>query len=110
VDALKKGLREMARILGIAPAHLTDLEKGRRTPSEDLLKKIASAYGMPEAELRSGWQRADAIVAEVANQDATTAEKVPEFLRTARELSQDQWDRLIEQARQMTTPKGRRKE
>ena len=107
VDVLKKGLREMARILSIAPAHLTDLEKGRRTPSEGLLQKIAVAYGMPEADLRSGWQRADAVVAEVANQDATTAEKVPEFLRSARKLTPEQWDRVIGQAKRMTGEKKR---
>ena len=28
VDILKKGLREMAKLLNIAPAHLTDIEKG----------------------------------------------------------------------------------
>ena len=107
VETLKKGLREMARILGIAPAHMTDIEKGRRTPSEDLLKRIATAYGIPEAELRSGWQRADAVVAEVANQDVTTAEKVPEFLRTARKLTPEQWDRLIGQAKRLTGDKKR---
>ena len=107
VETLKKGLREMARILSIAPAHLTDLEKGRRTPSEGLLKKISIAYGIAEADLRSGWQRAAAVVAEVANQDPTTAEKVPEFLRTARKLTPEQWDRLIGQARRMTGDKKR---
>ncbi len=107
VEVLKNGLREMARILSIAPAHLTDIEKGRRTPSEDLLKRIATAYGMPEADLRSGWQRADAVVAEVANQDATTAEKVPEFLRSARKLTPEQWDRVIGQAKRMTGEKNR---
>ena len=107
VETLKKGLREMARILSIAPAHLTDLEKGRRTPSEGLLNKISIAYGIAEADLRSGWQRAAAVVAEVANQDATTAEKVPEFLRTARKLTPEQWDRLIGQAKRMTGDKKR---
>lgn len=110
VETVKKGLREMARVLGIAPAHLTDLEKGRRTPSDGLLKRISEAYGIPEAELRSGWQRADAIVTEVATQDATTAEKVPEFLRTARSLTPEQWDKLIGQAQRMTSPKKRPKE
>jgi transcriptional regulator with XRE-family HTH domain len=107
VETLKKGLREMARILTIAPAHLTDLEKGRRSPSEDLLKRISLAYAIPEAELRSGWQRADIVVAEVANQDATTAEKVPEFLRTARKLTSEQWDSLIGQAKRLTGDKKR---
>jgi len=101
VEKLGKGLREMAGILGIAPAHLTDLEKGRRNPSEELLNKIAAAYRIPIAELRAGWSRPDEIVKEVASQDATTAQKVPEFLRTARNLSPDQWDRIIQQAKGM---------
>lgn len=105
LDVLKKGLREMAAELTIAPAHLTDIEKGRRTPSEDLLRRIMTAYGLPEAQLRSGWNRADAVVGEVANQDTVTAEKVPAFLRTARKLTPNQWDDLIEQAKRMTSRK-----
>ena len=107
VEALKKGLREMARLLDIAPAHLTDIEKGRRNPSDGLLKRIGDAYGIAEPELRAGWGKADGIVGEVATQDAMTAEKVPEFLRTARKLSPEQWDRLIGQARRMASGKGK---
>ncbi|MFQ5474078.1 MAG: helix-turn-helix domain-containing protein [Dehalococcoidia bacterium] len=110
IDELHKGLREMAKILDIAPAHLTDLEKGRRTPSEGLLLRIAKAYGVSEAELRAGWSRAEGIVSEVATQDSLTAEKVPEFLRTARKLSQSQWDKLIAEAKKMGAAKKRKKE
>lgn len=102
---LKKGLREMAAELAIAPAHLTDIEKGRRTPSEDLLLRITKAYGIPVAELRAGWSRPDAVVAEVGAQDPVTAAKVPEFLRTARKLTTEQWDTLIDQAKRMQSRK-----
>lgn len=108
VEVLKKGLREMAGELSIAPAHLTDIEKGRRTPSQDLLMRICKAYGIPEADLRSGWSRADVVVAEVATQDSVTAEKVPAFLRNARKLSPEQWDTLIEQAKRMMSRRGER--
>ena len=108
VNKLNKGLREMAGELSIAPAHMTDIEKGRRTPSEELMVKIAVSFRIPIAELRAGWSRPDAIVKEVASQDATTAEKVPEFLRTARNLNSTQWDQLIEQAKGMAG-KPRRK-
>src|SRR5262245_40413736 len=80
VDKCKKGLREMARELDIAPAHLTDIEHGRRSPSEELLVKIAKAYGLPEAELRAGFSKPEAIVEEVASESAVAANKVPEFL------------------------------
>ncbi len=108
IETLKKGLREMARFLEIAPAHLTDLEMGRRTPSEGLLLRICEAYGIDEAELRSGWSRADGIVGEIATQDPTAAAKVPELLRTARKFTPKQWDDLIKRAEQMSKGKARK--
>ena len=109
VDVLNKGLREMARLLNIAPAHLTDIEKGRRSPSDALLMRIAQQYQVDQADLRTAWDKAEDIVGEVATQDGTTARKVPEFLRTARNLSSEQWDKLISQAKRMsdTGPKGK---
>lgn len=105
IEVLDKGLREMARLLDIAPAHLTDLEKGRRTPSEELLVRMARQYAIHEATLRSGWSKPDEIVGEVASQDATTAAKVPELLRKARKLTSEQWDVLINQAAKMGSSK-----
>lgn len=100
-EVLKQGLREMARLLDVAPAHLTDLEKGRRTPSEDLLMRISKQYGIDEATLRAGWSKPEEIVREIASQDATTAAKVPEFLRSARRLSPSEWDQLIDVAKKL---------
>jgi transcriptional regulator with XRE-family HTH domain len=105
VQVVKKGLREMAKLLGITPPHLTDIEKGRRTPSEELLIRIGRHYDIPEAELRSGWSRADTIVGQIATQDAVTAEKVPELLRKARKLSATQWDNLIKYANRLSRKK-----
>lgn len=102
VEVLKKSLREMARLLDIAPAHLTHIEQGRKAPSEELLLKIGRCYGIAEAELRSGWSRPETIVGEIAAQDPLAAEKVPELLRSARRFSSDQWDSLIEQARRIS--------
>lgn len=109
VQVVKKGLREMARLLEITPPHLTDIEKGRRAPSEELLVRICRHYDIPEAELRSGWNKADTVVGQVATQDAVTAEKVPELLRSARRLTSDQWDSLIDQAKRMSADKKGRK-
>lgn len=104
-EVLGKGLREMARELGTAPAHLTDIEHGHRNPSEGLLVKIARAYEVPEARLRAAWSKPDEIVEEIASQDATAAAKVPELLRSARKFSAAQWDALIEQARRLAAEK-----
>jgi transcriptional regulator with XRE-family HTH domain len=110
VDVLNKGLRETAKLLSIAPAHLTDIEKGRRSPSEALLVRICRVYGIDEAELRAGWSKPQAIVEEVASQDPVTAAKVPEFLRKARNLTPEQWDSLIRQAQRLAAGKDSKTE
>lgn len=47
-------LREFAKKLdGISAAHISDIELGRRYPSEELLKKIARELGTPIEDLRS---------------------------------------------------------
>ena len=107
MEVLNKGLREMAKLLDIAPAHLTDLEKGRRTPSEELLLRMIKQYGVDEAILRAGWSRPEEIVSEIASQDVTTAAKVPEFLRSARRLSPADWDTLIKNAKELSRKRTR---
>ena len=108
VDVLHKGLREMARLLGIAPAHLTDIEKGRRSPSNDLLVRMVAQYDIDEGELRAAWTKAEPVVGQVATQDAAFARKVPVLLRTARNLSPEQLDKLIKQAEKLSSDKPKR--
>lgn len=107
LGTLKRGLRKMGRTLGIAPPHLSDIEEARATPSEGLLMRIIAAHALPEPDLRSGRERANGIVAEVATQGATTAQEVPEFLRVGRKLTPEQWDRLIGHAEAIAGSKER---
>jgi transcriptional regulator with XRE-family HTH domain len=47
-------LRELAKKLGdVTAAHLSDIEFGRRHPSDDLLIKLARFFKVSEDELRS---------------------------------------------------------
>lgn len=101
VEVLGLSGRDMARRLDVAPIHISDIETGKRTPSEDLLVRLAREYGVPEAELRAGFSKPDSVVAEIASESSVAAEKVPEFLRTARGLSAGEWDRLIQQAKKL---------
>jgi plasmid maintenance system antidote protein VapI len=103
IETLGKGLREMAKLLNIAPAHLTDIEKGRRSPSEELLLRIAKAYGIDQSTLRAGWGKAQTDVGQIASSNATNASKAPELLRAAKDLDADQWDSLIAQARKLAS-------
>jgi transcriptional regulator with XRE-family HTH domain len=98
---------EMAAILKIAPTHLSDIETGKRTPSDEVIGRICKQYEISEVALRAGWSRPFSAVATIASQDATTIEKVPEFLTAAKSLSPAQWDSLIEAAHRLTgKPKG----
>lgn len=102
VEVLGKSIRDIAKLLASAPIHLSDIETGRRAPSEELLLKMAKVYDLPEAELRAGFGKPHSVVAEVASESTVAAEKVPEFLRTARGLSAEQWDKLIKQAKKVS--------
>jgi len=46
-------LREFAKKIGTAAPHLSDIELGRRYPSDDLLAKIAKHLGVSVEELRA---------------------------------------------------------
>lgn len=53
-DARDLSLRELAKQLGgVTAAHLSDIEFGRRYPSDDLLKKMAGFFKVDEARLRA---------------------------------------------------------
>jgi transcriptional regulator with XRE-family HTH domain len=51
-DILDISLRELAKRAGITPPFLSDLELGRRNPSEEVLKTLAKELGVSEEELR----------------------------------------------------------
>ncbi len=44
-------LRGMAKVLGLSPSYLNDIEYNRRTPSDDVLQKIADLLGLDRDEL-----------------------------------------------------------
>ena len=53
-DARDLSLRELAKQLGdVTAAHLSDIEFGRRFPSEELLARLAKFFKVEETELRA---------------------------------------------------------
>ncbi len=102
IEKMKKGLRETARLLEISSAHLTDIEKGRRSPSSNLVERISRVYSLDSADLFVRTKKIPEVIKKIATQDTTTAAKVPEFLRVAKDLSRDQWDRIIKNAKTLS--------
>lgn len=106
VEVLDKSVRDIAKLLDTSPIHISDIETGKRTPSEDLLLRMVNVYGIPEADLRAGFSRPEAIVAELATDTPVAVEKVPEFLRTTRGWTNEQWDKMIKLAKKANEGEG----
>ena len=51
-DAADLSLRELAKKLDVSAPFLSDIELGRRFPSEEVLEKLAKALGISADELR----------------------------------------------------------
>ena len=51
-DRADLSLRELAKRVGISGPFLSDIELGRRFPSEEILEKLASALNVPLQDLR----------------------------------------------------------
>lgn len=51
-EAANISLRELARQIQITPPFLSDVELGRRNPSDEVLEKIAGFFSIPVEELK----------------------------------------------------------
>ena len=51
-DKADLSLRELAKQVGISSPFLSDIELGRRFPSEEILAKLASALNVPSEDLQ----------------------------------------------------------
>lgn len=93
-EAQNLGLRVAAERLGISPAYLSRIERGKeRPPKPELVKKIARLLGGDADLLFRLADSTDPDVAEFMN----LVPNVPEFLRTAMamRLTSDDFDKLI---------------
>ena len=94
-------LRGMAAELGIAPAYLSDIEKGRRYPPDmDRLIQIAEILKLTEDEKHTMFDLAGEgknTIAPDLPEYIMSSKKVRMALRKAREVATDEdWDEFIE--------------
>ena len=98
-EAQGMGLRTAAERLGISPAYLSRVERGKeRPPRPELVKRMATLLGgSPDLLFRLA-ESTDPDLAEYIH----LVPNVPEFLRTAKEmkLTSEDFEALIEEVRQ----------
>ncbi len=96
-------LRKLAGMLDIAPAYLSDIEKGKRnSPTQEIMDKIVSVLELSEEEKNTLYdlaaQERENTVAPDISKYVTDNEKVRVALRKAQSLnlSELEWVKIIE--------------
>lgn len=97
-------LRKLAELVNIAPAYLSDIEKGKRnSPSAEKMDKIAEVLGLSEAEIETmrdlaASDRPNSVAPDISEY-VTSNESVRVALRKARalNLSNQDWIKIIEE-------------
>lgn len=105
VKRMEKGvnLRKLAELLGIVPAYMSDIEKGRRyPPDKDKLYKIAEALHLTESETNEMFDLAALAKENTVSPDLPEyimgSEKARVALRIARNINagDEDWQKVIE--------------
>ncbi len=99
----KLNLRKLAELANIAPAYLSDIEKGRRySPSPEKMDRIAKALELTDEEILvmkdiAATDRPNNVAPDISEY-VTKNESVRVALRKARELnlSDQDWIKIIE--------------
>ena len=94
----KLGLRELARELDISPMHISNIEKEKSMASPELIARMAKRLGADLDQLLHLADQIDPAVVGVIQEKPKT---IPNFLRSAKNLSKEQWDELQKQVDKM---------
>ena len=94
----RMGIRELGRALDISAMHISNLEKGKSMPSSDLVEKIAAEL---QGDLDELLHLADQLDSAVVNVIQSNPYTVPSLLRSAKNLTPQQWAELQKQVEKM---------
>ena len=87
-------LRKLAEKVDISFVNIAHIENGRITTSEEVIKELAKALDYDVDKLLAA---ADSVNEDIKNIIKKLPTVVPEFLRTAKNLTEDEWKDLTEQ-------------
>ena len=94
----RMGVRELGRAVGISAMHISNLEKGKSMPSAELVEKLAAEL---EGDLDELLHLADQIDPAVVDVIQSQPQVIPSFLRSAKNLTPEQWEKLQKQVAKM---------
>ena len=92
------GLRELGRLVDISAMHISNLEKERVMPSPELVTKIAVTL---EADVDELLHLAGLVDPQVVDVIQDNPYQAPSLLRSAKNLTPEQWEKLQKQAEKM---------
>ena len=90
-DEKRLSMRGLAKAVDVTPMHISNIEKGFTTGSAELIAKIARVLETDVDSLLHIADRVDPEVVEVIQQNP---QAVPSFLRSAKDLSADDWGKM----------------
>ena len=87
----KMSMRGLARAVDVTPMQISNIEQGFTKGSSELIFQIAKALDTDVDQLLHLADRVDPEVVEVIQNNP---DSVPNFLRAAKDLSSDEWEKL----------------
>ena len=96
------GVRELGREVGVTGMHISNMEKGKSLPSPALVVRLAEALGTDVDEMS---HQANQIAPEIVGVIQNQPKAVPNFLRSAKDLTPEQWEMLQQQVDSMAGDK-----
>ena len=92
------GVRELGRLVDVTGVHISSIEKDKATPSSELLSKIAKVLEVDVDRLLLKAKKVDPELIKVIQRNPYA---IPDFLRTAKNLTKGQWEELKKKAEEM---------
>jgi transcriptional regulator with XRE-family HTH domain len=88
---MRLSIRELGRRTDVSAMHISNIEKGKVNASPELVRKIAETLGVNADELL---HLADKVDPEVVDVIQKNPQAVPSFLRSAKDLSPEEWEKM----------------
>ena len=95
-------LRNLAKLVDVSFVNIAHIENGRIVTSKKVIKQLAKALDYDSDKLLAA---ANEIGEDVEKIIRKIPSAVPDFLRTAKNLTKDEWENLTDQIKKMNNKK-----